>query len=147
MRLESLYRLRFTYPEGWEITLTGELGSEEQHLYFAEGHVEGRISGRFRGSNFPRRRTDKTFIPNFHGIIQTDDGATILLEYHGYSRAYPAGRRQWVVAATHLCDDARYSWLNDGISVGTGEVRWQEHADSPELVLDVAELIWEPIAE
>lgn len=147
MRLEPLYRVRFTYPEGWGITLKGELGSEEQHLYFAEGHVEGRISGRFRASNFPRRRMDKTFTPHFHGIIQTDDGATILFEYHGYGRAYPAGRRQWVVAATHLCDDARYSWLNDGIGVGTGEVRWQEHAHSPDLVLDVTELIWEPIAE
>src|SRR5579864_58516 len=78
MRLEPLYRVRFIYPEDWEITLTGELGSEEQHLFFAEGHTEGRISGRFRASNFPRRRTDKTFTPNFHGVIQTDDGATIL---------------------------------------------------------------------
>jgi len=147
MRLEPLYRVRFRYPEGWDITITGELGSEEQHLYFAEGHVEGRINGRFRGSNFPRRRTDKTFIPDFHGVIQTDDGATILFEYHGYGRAYPAGRRQIVVSATHLCADARYSWLNDGIGVGTGEVRSREHADSPDLVLDIAEVIWEPIAE
>ena len=147
MRLEPLYRARFTYPEGWEMTLKGELGSEEQHLYFAEGRVEGRISGRFRASNFPRRRTDKTFTPHFHGVIRTDDGADILFEYSGYGLAYPVGRRQWVVAATHLSDDGRYSWLNDGICVGTGEVRRSAHAESPDLVLDVAELIWEPIAE
>jgi hypothetical protein len=147
VRLEPLYRVRFTYPEGWDITLQGESGSEEQHFYFAEGHVEGRISGRFRASNAPRRRTDKTFTPHFHGIIQTDDSATILFEYHGYGRAYPAGRRQWVVTATHLSDDTRYSRLNDGICVGTGEVRWRADAEAPDLVLDVAELIWEPIAE
>ena len=147
MRLEPLYRARFIYPEGWEITLTGELGREEQHLYYAEGRVEGRISGRFRASNFPRRRTDKTFTPHFHGVIQTDDGAAILFEYRGYGRAYPAGRRQWMVAAFHVSDDPRYAWLNDGICVGTGEVRARPDADSPDLVLDMAELIWEPIAE
>jgi hypothetical protein len=52
-----------------------------------------------------------------------------------------------VVAATHLSDDARYSWLNDGICVGAGEVRRQANADAPDLVLDVGELIWEPMAE
>jgi len=117
MRLEPLYRVRFIYPEGWGINITGEQGSEGQLLYFAEGHVEGRISDRFCASNFPRRRTDNTFMPNFHGVIQTDDDATILFEYHGYGRAYPANRRQWVVAAIHLSEDPRYRWLNDVIRV------------------------------
>jgi hypothetical protein len=71
MRLESLYRVRFTYQEGWDVTIAGELGKAEQHFYFAEGRVEGRITGRFHASNFPRRRTDKTFVPAFQGIILT----------------------------------------------------------------------------
>jgi hypothetical protein len=158
MRLESLYRVRFIYPEGWAINITGAQGSEGQHLYFAEGSVQGRINGRFRASNFPRRRTDNTFTPNFHGVIQTDDDAAILFEYHGYGRAYPANRRQWVVAAIHLSEDPRYQWLNDVICVGTGEVRARMDAEvggggarprNPiaDLFLEVAELIWEPIAE
>ena len=36
MRLESLYRVRFIYPEGWAINITGVQGSEGQHLYFRE---------------------------------------------------------------------------------------------------------------
>ena len=52
MRLEPLYRVRFTYPEGWQINLEG---GWEQHFYLAEGLCEGSISGRFRGANFPRR--------------------------------------------------------------------------------------------
>jgi uncharacterized protein DUF3237 len=158
MRLEPIYRVRFIYPEGWAINITGEQGSESQHFYFAEGRIEGRIIGRFRASNFPRRRTDNAFTPNFHGIIQTDDDATILFEYHGYGRAYPLNRRQWVIAATHLSEDPRYLWLNDVICVGTGEVRAWSDAEvggggakprNPiaDLVLDVAELIWEPISE
>ena len=50
MRLEPLYRIRFTYPESWVVGLEG---GWEQHLYLAEGRCEGSISGRFRGANFP----------------------------------------------------------------------------------------------
>jgi Protein of unknown function (DUF3237) len=158
MRLESLYRVSFIYPEGWAINIVGEQGSEGQHFYFAEGHVEGRISGNFRASNFPHRRTDNTFTPHFLGVIQTYDDAAILFEYRGYGRAYPANRRQWVVAAFHLSEDPRYRWLNDVICVGTGEVRARSDAEiggggakprnpTADLGLEVAELIWEPLAE
>ncbi len=147
MHLEPLYRIRFTYPDGWEVVLNGEMGTESQDFYLAEGRCEGRIAGRFRAANAPRRRTDKTYVPNFYGVIETDDGATIFIEYHGYGRAYPVGRRQWVVAGTHLSDAAAYRWLNDAVCVGTGEVRAQPGGAPAQLVLDVAELIWEPIPE
>jgi hypothetical protein len=153
MRLEPLYRLRFVYTQSWETHLTGKLGTEEQHFFLAEGRCEGRISGRFRAANAPRRRTDATFTPLFHGVIETDDGATIYLTFRGYGRAYPPGRRQWLVAGEHLSDAEQYSWLNDTIVVGTGEVRRSDQRGSndpnasPDLVLDVAELVWEPIAE
>jgi hypothetical protein len=147
MRLEPLYRVRFTYPDGWEVVLKGELGTESQDFYLAEGRCEGRLAGRFRAANAPRRRTDKTYVPNFHGVIETNDGATIYFEYHGYGRAYPVGRRQWLVAGTHLSDAESYKWLNDAICVGTGEVRAQPDGGRAQLVLDVAEVIWEPIPE
>ena len=52
------YRLRFTYPEGWEINLGGHW---EQHFYVAEGRCDGAICGRFRGANYPRSSSDGTF--------------------------------------------------------------------------------------
>jgi hypothetical protein len=63
----------------------------------------------------------------------------------GYGRAYPVGRRQIVVSRTHLSDDERYTWLNDTLSVGVGEVRAQD--GPPQLVIERAELAWEPIGE
>jgi hypothetical protein len=45
---------------------------------------------------------------------------------------------------THLSDDARYSWLNQAVCVLTGEVRPQA-ADGFEVVLEVSELVWEPM--
>ena len=143
MRLEPLYRIRFTYPEGWEIGLGG---GWEQHLYFAEGRCEGTISGRFRGANFPRREgADGPFRPDFRAVIETDDGATIMFEWHGYGRAYPPGRRQIVGSVFHLSDRDPYRRLNDVVCVCVGEVRAAN--EGPQLVVDVAELIWEPIAD
>lgn len=147
MRLEQLYRIRFTYPEGWTVALEG---GWEQHLYLAEGACEGWITGRFRGANFPLRRTaDGPFCPDFRAAIDTDDGATILLELRGYGRAYPAGRRQIVGSVLHVTDSDRYRRLNDVVCVCVGEVRAPSQPDDEGsvLVVDVAELVWEPIAE
>jgi len=147
LRLEPLYRIRFTYPESWMVALDG---GWEQHLFLAEGRCEGSISGRFRGANFPQRRTAAgPFRPDFRAAIDTDDGATILVEWNGYGRAYPPGRRQIVGCVFHLSDSERYRRLKDVVCVCVGEVRAPDDPDqdSTELVIDVAELIWEPIAE
>ena len=147
MRLEQLYRIRFTYPEGW---IVGLEGGWEQHLFLAEGRCEGSIAGRFRGANFPLRRTGSgPFCPDFRAAIETDDGATVLVELHGYGRAYPVGRRQIVGSVLHVSDSDRYRRLNDVVCVCAGEVRAPDdpNAQSSVLVVDVAELVWEPIAE
>ena len=61
---------------------------------------------------------------------------------------YP-GRRQIVGSVLHLSDNERYRRLNDVMCVCVGEVRApaDPDADSPDLILDVAELVWEPIAD
>ena len=71
-----------------------------------------------------------------------------MIECDGYGRAYP-GRRQIVGSVLHLSDSDRYSRFNDVVCVCSGEVRASNVSDrkSPDLVMDVAELIWEPIAE
>jgi hypothetical protein len=146
VRLEFLYRVRFTYSGGWGADLSGPHNPEGQFFFSAEGRCEGRISGRFRGANHPYRRGDGTFLPDFQGVIETDDGAEVLFDYRGYGRAYPLGRRQIVASATHLSEDERYRWLNDSLSVGVGEVRSQPDGTT-ELVMEWAELVWEPLEE
>jgi hypothetical protein len=147
MRLEPLYRVRFAYPEEWAIELEG---GWQQHFFIAEGRCESGTSGRFRGANFPLRRTSEgPFQPDFRAVIETDDGATIMVELRGYGRAYPIGRRQIVGSVLHLSDDARYRRLNDVVCVCVGEVRAavDPDVDDADLVIDVAELIWEPIED
>jgi hypothetical protein len=52
MRLEPLYRIRFSYPESWAVGLDG---GWQQMFFLAEGRCEGLVTGRFRGANFPRK--------------------------------------------------------------------------------------------
>ena len=146
MHLEHLYRIRFSYPHGWEVDLEG---GWEQHFYLADGASEGEIDGRFRGANFPLRRTPTgPFQPDMRGVIETVDDAIVLLEFHGFGRAYPEGRRQIVGSVIHVSDHPKYRRLNDSVCVCAGEVRsaTDPQVSGPELVMDVAELIWEPIA-
>jgi hypothetical protein len=140
MRLEPLYRVRFSYPEAWFVELDGERGTESQHFFIAEGRCEGGISGRFRGANHPRRRTDLTYVPDFQGVIETDDGAAVAFDLSGFGRARDYGR-EVVGTITHSTADERYADLNDALCVLTGEARERE------IRLEVAELVWEPWAD
>ena len=147
MRLEPLYRVRFTYPESWAVGLEG---GWKQFFFIADGRCEGSITGRFRGANFPRQEGGGgAFRPDFRAVIETDDGAVIMVEWHGYGRAYPPERRQIVGAMFHLADREPHRRLNDAVCVCTGEVRAPRDAEQagPDLVIDVGELIWEPTAD
>jgi hypothetical protein len=146
LRLEALHRIRFTYPESWTVGLEG---GWSQHVFLAEGRCEGQNSGCLR-ANFPRKQgAEGPFRPDFRAVIETDDEATVMFECHGYGCAYPAGRRQIVGAVFHLSEAEQYRRLNDAVCVCVGEVRALADPGQPEpdLVLDVAELIWEPIAD
>jgi hypothetical protein len=81
VRLEPLYRVLFTYSGGWTAGLAEPESAESQHFFLTEGRCEGRITGRFRGANYPHRRSDGTFLPDFQSVIETDDGAEVLFDY------------------------------------------------------------------
>ena len=91
--------------------------------------------------------SDLTYEPDFQGVIETDDGATIFFDWDGYGRAYPPGRRQIVGSARHVSYDERYHDLNDAVCAVEGEVRARPDGSGMDLVVDVYELVWEPIAE
>ena len=144
MRLEPLYRLTFRYTEEWGVAIGEDSSPAGAFFFIAEGRCSGGVVGRFRAANHPLRRVDGTFLPDLQGIIETDDGATIVLDMRGYGRAHPVGARQVVVAMTHISDHPRYMRMNDSLSVGAGEVR-RLSDDETEIVIEVSELVWEPI--
>lgn len=145
MRLDPLYRIQFTTPEAWSVELAGKQGTEGQSFLIAEGRCSGRITGRYRGANFPRHRTDGALTPDFRGVLETDDDATILFTWRGLARKREDGL-ELVASMTHLTDDARYTWLNDRVCAIAGEVRQRPLGSGFDVVLDVADLAWEPLA-
>jgi hypothetical protein len=132
VRLEVLYRVEFSYPERYAIS-----GPDVGSIFVAEGRCDGALTGRFRGLNHPRLRPDNVYLPNFQGVIETDDGAKIAFDYRGYGRPRDYGR-EVVGTAFHSTGDERYARLNDAVAVIGGEAR------DGEIRLEIAELLWEP---
>ena len=133
MRLEPLYRITFSYRE--------RHGADDELLLLAEGRCEGRLAGSFRAAN-RARRDGRVWLPDLHGAVETEDGAAVLLHLAGRGRpeVEPAGRV--VGAVTHVTEDARYTWLNETVGAIAGEVYRGDR-----VVLDVSELVWEPLGE
>jgi hypothetical protein len=154
MRLEPLHRAVFRYPDGGHGTLLeGASGSEGHYFFVAQGEVTGRIAGHLQAANHPRSRVDRCALPDIQGAITTHDGAKIIFDWRGIARPYPPDRRQIVVTATYITGDERYTWLNDCVCVGTGEIRPRDGSGAArsvvggaiDFVIDFSEVIWEPI--
>jgi hypothetical protein len=133
VRLEPLYRIHFAYPEHYTVR-----GPDTHAFFFAEGRCEGEVNGRFRGLNHPRLRRDNVYLPDFQGVIETDDGARLAFDLQGRARSTDYGR-EVVATILHYTGDSRYERLNDALCVVCGEAR------PGDIVLEVAELVWEPV--
>jgi hypothetical protein len=146
MRLEPFYRVTFTTPESWNVSREGESGTEGQSFLIAEGRAEGRLSARYRAANFPRHRVDGALEPEFRGVLETDDGATILFHWEGLATLTDRGMRRLLGMAQHTSEDERYRWLNDRVCTVEGEVRPRTEGAGFDVVLSVGEMIWEPVS-
>jgi hypothetical protein len=138
MELEPCYRVTFTTPESWSVTREGAGGTEGQSFLIAEGRAEGQLSARYRAANYPRRRVDGVLEPSFRGVLETDDGASILVRWDGLARLTPSGDRELLGMALHVSDDERYRWLNDRVCAVEGEVRPRSDGAGFDVVLEVS---------
>jgi hypothetical protein len=146
MRLEALYTVSFTTPEAWSVEVASDAGIEGRSFLLAEGRSTGRLSARYRAANFPRKRTDAALVPEFRGVLETDDGGVILFEWQGLAVLRASGMRQLLGSLVHTTADPRYRWLNDRLCAVEGEVRPRADGSGFEVVLEVSEMVWEGLA-
>src|SRR5215204_1561549 len=146
MRLEPLYTVTFTTLEAWSVEVTSDAGIEGRSFLLAEGRSTGRLSARYRAANFPRKRVDAALVPEFRGVLETDDGAVILFEWQGLAVLSGSGMRQLLGSLVHTTDDPRYRWLNDRLCAVEGEVRPRTDGTRFDVVLEVSEMVWEGVA-
>ena len=112
MRLEPLYTVTFTTPEAWSAEVAD---GEGRSFLLAEGRSTGRLSARYREANFPRKRADGALVPEFRGVLETDDGATVLFEWQGLAVRTESGMRELLGSLVHTTGDPRYRQLNDRV--------------------------------
>lgn len=128
MRLTHLCDMALTFEA--DPVLVRPYGGEEGTAFGSGGGtVSGeRVRGTVRWVNHPHRRSDGVMLPDMHGAITTDDGATILFVQQGRTVFGPTAEGVvgnqvlWVLFETA---DARYRWLNDSVCVQEGKVHPQ----------------------
>jgi hypothetical protein len=145
MRLESIYTVTFTTPEAWSVEVPSDAGVEGRSFLLAEGRSTGRLSARFRASNFPRRRADGALVPAFRGVLETDDGGVVLFEWQGLAVRGDAGTLRLLGSLVHITDHSEYRWLNDRVCAVEGEVRRRADGSRSEVVFEVSEMVWEGV--
>jgi hypothetical protein len=62
-------------------------------------------------------------------VIETEEGARVLLEARGFARRSDEASRSWEVAATlrFESEHKRYAWLNNALGVWVGEFDAEAH--------------------
>jgi hypothetical protein len=71
--------------------------------------------------NHPHRRSDKTMLPDLHGIITTHDGAFVLFSLEGRT-IFPDPKGNQLLTTTFEAEDERYRWLNTSFCVLEGVI-------------------------
>ena len=56
------------------------------------------------------------------------------------------GMRQLLGSMQHVTDDERYHWPNDRVCAVEGEVRPRSDGSGFDVVLEVSEMVWEPVS-
>ncbi|MDJ0897764.1 MAG: hypothetical protein QNJ55_03055 [Xenococcus sp. MO_188.B8] len=115
-REESLYQGKFVMARPYD--------SQEASAYGeGDGWVKGeRLQGTARWVNHPHCRTDGVWLPNLHGVIQTEDGASILFSLQGRTKFRPGGQGNQILTAILQTGDERYEWVNDSICILEGVI-------------------------
>jgi hypothetical protein len=98
-----------------------------EYMGYAEatGHVVGkRLNGRVRCINHPRQLKTEGgdfYRADYHGVISTQDGATVLWRFEGYNifepDVPPTYLGKALMASWFAADDERYRWLNQTFAV------------------------------
>jgi hypothetical protein len=123
MRLEPLCDFDLAYTT--EFFLVQPFGTEEGTAYGeGDGTVSGRLNGKVRWINHPRRRSDAVMLPNTDGLIETEDGARVLFKLEGRTPTEGPKTGQQLLRLQFTAE-GKYDWLNLVFAVGEGKVDFE----------------------
>jgi hypothetical protein len=123
MRLEHLSDFDLAYTT--EFLLVRPHGTEEGAGYGeGDGTAHGRLAGRVRWVNHPRRRSDGMMLPDTAGHVQTDDDHTVLFSLQGRTPTEGPQSGQQLLRVQFQAE-APYDWLNTVFAVAEGRVDFE----------------------
>jgi hypothetical protein len=129
VQLVALFEGQLRFDESTEVAFASHAEDGDWFSYvMGDGEVTGeRLSGKVTWTNHPRRRADGTWLPDFTGVIVTDDGVEILFFFHGYNQGVAGpedyDHRTAVAALTLVAGDDRYRWVNDVFAILEADVK------------------------
>ncbi len=126
MRLDYLCDMQLTLNESQ--AMVKPYGGEEGSIFvLGGGLIAGeRLRGTIRCANHAHRRNDGAMLPDLHGVITTENNATILFHMQGLTTwlQTPNGPKgdqvSWITFKT---DAEEYRWLNNARCVVEGAVQ------------------------
>ena len=127
MHLEFLCDLQLSYRRlptlEEDFVLVRPYGTQEGSGYGeGDGMVSGeRLSGSVRWVNHPHRRSDGTMLPDAHGMILTDDQATLLFSLQGRT-TFAGAQGQQLLRMLFETEAEQYQWLNTALCVVEGMI-------------------------
>ena len=118
MELSPLGDLELTYRS---ITSVG-FGSEGQIYGAMDGVLTGdRLSGRLELTNLARMRPDNVNVPTLRGLLTTDDGAQVWVEFDGVATLRSEDNaRVFVTACRFRTGSDAHAWLNTVVGMLEG---------------------------
>jgi hypothetical protein len=128
VRLEPLSVFRWSYDEDVRVAAPGyaivrAYGGEEGIGYGeGRGTATGRLEGSVIWSNYPRRRTDGTMLPDVRGLVTTADGASIPFELRGRTTFESDDPGRQSLVGWLESDHESYGWLNDVVCIAEGRI-------------------------
>jgi hypothetical protein len=85
-------------------------------------------------------------VPNFRGVLETEDGVLILFEWEGLAVLTGSGMRRLLGSLVHTTDDLYYRWLNDRVCAVEGEIRRRTDKIGFVVVYEVSGVVWKGVA-
>jgi hypothetical protein len=123
IRFTPLFEAHWSYENFVRLMPFGPDSEGQAYASSKPSHVTGnRLSGAYRTVQFPRWRADGLYVPDAHGLIETEAGDLVATRVGGYVIPAPAEPGKWTI--THWMrfwtGAAELAWLNSTVAFGVG---------------------------
>lgn len=125
IRFRPLFEASWEYERFTRLMPFGPDGEGQAYGYTTSGgcRVAGEVlSGSLRLVQFPRWRSDGLYLPDAHGLVETDDGEQVMVRPAGFGIHDADGSGNLTVSHRLRMSTAapRLRWLNDVVAFGVG---------------------------